>query len=92
MSLVNLWWEEIMKKYGIDVCYYVNKFDIKTDDKLYGEARHKAYHDPKVIKMAVQYTSAAIMLGKFGFINDSDLIAYITFSKFEEAFVGDDIH
>lgn len=92
MNLVQNWWDELIKKYGIEICYYVHTFDITEDDKLYGEARHKPFHDPKVMVMAVQYTSVALSLGKFGFINDSEVTAYITFDNFEEAFADDDIH
>lgn len=91
-ALVAQWWDDMIKNRGYKVDYYVNTFNISEDDKLFGEAPHRAFHPPKSMIMGITINNVAIGLGITGFVDSSNIEAYITFPAFSEAFVDDDIH
>lgn len=90
--LVAQWWDDLIKRTGQKIDYYVNTFDIELDDKITGEAIYKAFHPPKEMIMAVTLNNVAITIGMVGFVDDSTIEALITFPSFIKAFEGDDIH
>lgn len=90
-TVVASWWDELIATRGYKVDYYVNRFDITENHRLYAEDPSKAYHPPKSMIVGLTMNNVAIGLGKFGFIDDSQIEFYITFEKFTAAFDGDPV-
>lgn len=91
-ALVATWWDDMVKNRGQKVAYYVNTFNINEDDKLYAEAPNRKFHGPKEMILGIKLQNIAIPLQMTGFVNDSEITAFITFSAFEDAFEGDEVY
>lgn len=90
--IVAQWWDDLIKRIGQKIDYYVNTFDIELDDKITGEALFRSFHTPREMIMAVTLNNVAISVGMIGFVDDSNIEALITFTSYVAAFEGDDIY
>jgi len=70
--------------YGTQVSYYAYNYQLSSHDFLYGEEPTAPFVSAIEMKVLAELNSDALMLAKWGVINDADLTVLIPFKTFNE--------
>lgn len=73
--------KELITKYGVDVNYYVNGFNLSAMNLLYGEHPTQEYSGPMEIKAYIELEEG-VSLAQFGMTADDELTAYVHIEDF----------
>ena len=79
---------EAVGLYGINISYFPYRYRLDHHNYLYGEDVTAPFDNPVTLKALVQYQQDALLLSKFGMMNDADLNVVITIRNFTEATSG----
>jgi hypothetical protein len=88
-KLFDGWFEDLINRYGTEVEYQQNLYQLSSHNPIYGEHTTKTFADPKKITMIVIMNSDSIVLNQFGIESDGDITAFAHISSFFEIF-GED--
>lgn len=86
-AIFNASFNELINNFGVDINYYVNGFDIRKMNALYGEHPTQEYSEPVVIKAYLELEES-VSLTQFGMNSDDSLTAYISIKDFERIFLN----
>ena len=84
--LFSNYWREILNMYGQKVTYYVNAYNIKTADNLYGEQPAKQFAPGVELIIAIELAENADTLARWGYNSDDEVTATIHISSFYTSF------
>lgn len=85
-ELFSQWFKEEIEKYGIEVDYMVQNYQLSAHNALYGEHVMSKFSDPQTVLMYVIFNSDSIVLNQFGIESDADVTAFIHISAYKETF------
>lgn len=77
---------EQVARYGMEVEYVVNLYELSSHNSIYGEHTTKDFADPEKLVMYVIYNNDSIILNQYGIDSQGDITAFIPFSSFEAVF------
>jgi hypothetical protein len=84
--------QEMIQLLGQKVNYYVNMTTPLSSDTFYGEQPTAGFHGPKQMKMMIELNESALSLSNYGFNQDDEITAYLTYETFVSSFSGDGIY
>lgn len=85
--LIQTNYEFLINSYGVDVDYYVNGFDVKEANLIYGEHPLQEYSQPFQIRAYLDNLNEAFSLSKFGYESSDTVTIYVLIKTFQEKFI-----
>ena len=85
-ELYDMYWNELVNKYGTRVEYYTYNYSLTGHDYLYGEHPAAHYSEPHHINIMINLPNEAILLSKFGIESTTDFIGIVTVRDFQNSF------
>jgi len=85
-ELYSSYFEEEIDKYGIEVEYIQNQYELSSHDAIYGEHTIKKFADPQKMIMFVIFNDDSIILNQYGIESQGDITAFIHISSFFDTF------
>ena len=85
-SLVSGWWREQINIYGMKVDYYSNKTTKENADVVYGTAMAAGFDTPRKLILLIKPESDSTAFTRFGFMTETDAVAFIHPDEFENVF------
>lgn len=78
--------DEIIKRYGQPIAYYVNTYNTLSANNLYGEDPTSRFANPVDIIMYIELTESTVPLARYGFDPADEITAYVHLSTFRTTF------
>tara|TARA_R110000765_G_scaffold7963_4_gene26022 strand:+ start:43766 stop:44518 length:753 start_codon:yes stop_codon:yes gene_type:complete len=88
-KLFDQWFEDMISRYGVEVDYQQNLYQLSSHNAIYGEHTTKQFADPQKLTMFVIMNSDAIVLNQFGIESDGDITAFVHIDTFTNIFGAD---
>jgi hypothetical protein len=85
-TLFEMYWGELIGRWGTNVEYYTYNYSLSTQDYLYGEDPVASFSGPTNIVMFADIASEAILLSKFGIETDADVTLLVHMENYARTF------